>query len=59
MPVELKPLRYLEEMADKVMATGLKVIEGDVVGDDTYFEWEPYAGRTGRWTIWCGDMARR
>jgi serine-type D-Ala-D-Ala carboxypeptidase/endopeptidase (penicillin-binding protein 4) len=41
-PAELKPLRYLEEMADKVAASGLKVIEGDVVGDDTYFAWEPY-----------------
>jgi D-alanyl-D-alanine carboxypeptidase/D-alanyl-D-alanine-endopeptidase (penicillin-binding protein 4) len=42
LPAELKPLRHLEEMADKVAALGLKVIEGDVVGDDTYFAWEPY-----------------
>src|SRR3984885_3046905 len=31
----LPPLRYLEEMADRVAATGLKSIEGDVIGDDT------------------------
>ncbi len=30
-------------MADQVAATGLKVINGDVVGDDTLFPWEPYA----------------
>jgi serine-type D-Ala-D-Ala carboxypeptidase/endopeptidase (penicillin-binding protein 4) len=39
---ELNPLRYLEAMADQVAATGLKVVNGDVVGDDTLFPWEPY-----------------
>jgi D-alanyl-D-alanine carboxypeptidase/D-alanyl-D-alanine-endopeptidase (penicillin-binding protein 4) len=39
---EINPLRYLEEMADQVAATGLKVVNGDVVGDDTLFPWEPY-----------------
>ena len=37
------PLRYLEEMADQIAATGLKSVEGDVIGDDTVFPWEPYA----------------
>ena len=36
------PLRYLAAMADQVAATGLKVVSGDVVGDDTVFPWEPY-----------------
>ncbi|MEO6911943.1 MAG: D-alanyl-D-alanine carboxypeptidase/D-alanyl-D-alanine-endopeptidase, partial [Edaphobacter sp.] len=36
-------LRYLEEMADQVAKTGLKVVNGDVVGDDTLYPWEPYA----------------
>jgi len=36
------PLRYLEEMADQVAKTGLKVVNGDIVGDDTFFPWEPY-----------------
>ncbi|WP_254063662.1 D-alanyl-D-alanine carboxypeptidase/D-alanyl-D-alanine-endopeptidase [Granulicella sp. S190] len=36
------PLRYLEEMADQIVATGLKSVEGDVIGDDTVFPWEPY-----------------
>ncbi len=30
-------------MADQVAKTGLKVVNGDVVGDDTLFPWEPYA----------------
>jgi D-alanyl-D-alanine carboxypeptidase/D-alanyl-D-alanine-endopeptidase (penicillin-binding protein 4) len=40
---EPNPLRYLAAMADQVAATGLKVVNGDVVGDDTLFPWEPYA----------------
>jgi len=36
------PLRYLAQMADQVANTGLKVVNGDVVGDDTLFPWEPY-----------------
>jgi D-alanyl-D-alanine carboxypeptidase/D-alanyl-D-alanine-endopeptidase (penicillin-binding protein 4) len=40
---EVNPLRYLEAMADQVAATRLKVVNGDVVGDDTLFPWEPYA----------------
>lgn len=42
------PLRYLAQMADQVAATGLKVVNGDIVGDDTLFPWEPYAED---WTI--------
>jgi D-alanyl-D-alanine carboxypeptidase/D-alanyl-D-alanine-endopeptidase (penicillin-binding protein 4) len=36
------PLRYLASMADQVAAKGVKSITGDIVGDDTYFPWEPY-----------------
>jgi D-alanyl-D-alanine carboxypeptidase/D-alanyl-D-alanine-endopeptidase (penicillin-binding protein 4) len=36
-------LRYLEGLADQVAKSGLKVVNGDVVGDDTLFPWEPYA----------------
>ena len=39
---EPSPLRYLETMADQIAATGLKVVNGDVVGDDTRFPWDPY-----------------
>jgi serine-type D-Ala-D-Ala carboxypeptidase/endopeptidase (penicillin-binding protein 4) len=40
---EPNALRYLEEMADQVAATGLRSLKGDVIGDDTVFPWEPYA----------------
>ena len=32
----------LEELADTVVAAGVRRIEGDVVGNDSYFAWEPY-----------------
>lgn len=41
-PPEVDPLRYLEEMADQVAKTGLKVVQGDIVGDDSLFPWQPY-----------------
>jgi serine-type D-Ala-D-Ala carboxypeptidase/endopeptidase (penicillin-binding protein 4) len=37
------PLRYLEEMADQVAASGLKSVKGDIIADDTVFPWQPYA----------------
>ena len=36
------PLQGIEELADQVVRTGLRRIEGDVVGDDTAYLWEPY-----------------
>jgi D-alanyl-D-alanine carboxypeptidase/D-alanyl-D-alanine-endopeptidase (penicillin-binding protein 4) len=36
------PLRYLAQLADKVAATGLKHVAGNIVGDDTLFPYEPY-----------------
>lgn len=41
-------LRYLEDMADQIAKTGLKVVNGDIVGDDTLFPWDPYPHA---WTI--------
>ena len=37
------PLAPLAAMADAVVATGLRDVTGDVIGDDTAFPWEPYA----------------
>ena len=34
--------RVLEELADQVAAAGVKVIDGDIVGDDSYFVYERY-----------------
>ncbi len=36
------PLQPIEELADQVMARGLRRIDGSVVGDDTAYPWEPY-----------------
>jgi serine-type D-Ala-D-Ala carboxypeptidase/endopeptidase (penicillin-binding protein 4) len=38
----LETLHILDTLADQIAATGLKVIDGDVVGNDTLFPWEPY-----------------
>jgi len=42
---ERKPphTQILEEMADQVARSGLKAVDGDVVGDDTYYAFERYA----------------
>jgi D-alanyl-D-alanine carboxypeptidase/D-alanyl-D-alanine-endopeptidase (penicillin-binding protein 4) len=37
-----QPLAAIDELADQVVAKGLKVIDGDIVGDDTYFAFDPY-----------------
>ena len=35
-------LRYIRELADGVKAAGITRVEGDIVGDDTLFPWDPY-----------------
>jgi D-alanyl-D-alanine carboxypeptidase/D-alanyl-D-alanine-endopeptidase (penicillin-binding protein 4) len=42
------PLTVIEELAAQVQAHGIQTVEGDVVGDDTAFLYEPYAPS---WTI--------
>jgi D-alanyl-D-alanine carboxypeptidase/D-alanyl-D-alanine-endopeptidase (penicillin-binding protein 4) len=37
-----KPLAALEHMADQIAQSGIRSVEGDVVGDDTWFLSEPY-----------------
>ncbi len=32
----------IEDLADQIIAKGIHVIQGDIVGDDTYFAWQPY-----------------
>ncbi len=36
------PLEALAAMADTLKSQGIRAIDGDVVGDDTLFTWEPY-----------------
>ncbi len=38
------PLQALENMADQIVARGVKTITGDVIGDDQWFVWERYGG---------------
>jgi D-alanyl-D-alanine carboxypeptidase/D-alanyl-D-alanine-endopeptidase (penicillin-binding protein 4) len=43
----------LEEIADAIVARGVKRIEGDVVGDDTAYLWDPYPqGRAQEDSLW-------
>ena len=52
------PLSVLEGLADQLQQRGVRRVEGNIVGDDTAFPWEPY-GRVGPGTIWNGIMVRR
>ncbi|HEY1498149.1 MAG TPA: D-alanyl-D-alanine carboxypeptidase/D-alanyl-D-alanine-endopeptidase [Acidobacteriaceae bacterium] len=38
------PLAALASMADQIVASGVKSITGDVIGDDAWFVWERYGG---------------
>ncbi|MCU1284226.1 MAG: D-Ala-D-Ala carboxypeptidase [Acidobacteriales bacterium] len=36
------PLKLLEDLADQVVAKGLKTVDGDLVGDDTFYSFERF-----------------
>lgn len=36
--------RPVEDLADQLVARGLKRVQGDIVGDDRRYVWSPYAG---------------
>jgi len=36
------PLQGIEELADQVYQAGVRRVEGDIIGDDTAYVWEPY-----------------
>ena len=38
------PLEALQNMADQIVAQGVRRIDGNIIGDDTWFPWEPYGG---------------
>ena len=47
------PLSAIEELADGIVARGVRRIEGDVVGDDSAYPWEPYPeGRAQEDALW-------
>lgn len=35
-------LRYIAELADKMKAAGITRVQGNVIGDDSLFPWDPY-----------------
>jgi D-alanyl-D-alanine carboxypeptidase/D-alanyl-D-alanine-endopeptidase (penicillin-binding protein 4) len=41
-PANGNPLRWANELADQVASRGVKRITGGVVGDDTWYVWEPH-----------------
>lgn len=43
----------IEELVDQLVARGLKRIDGDIVGDDTHYVWDPQPGP------WSSDSASR
>jgi D-alanyl-D-alanine carboxypeptidase/D-alanyl-D-alanine-endopeptidase (penicillin-binding protein 4) len=49
--------RILEELADAVVQKGVKVIDGDIVGDDTYFAFERYSEGWGQDDLMWADGA--
>ncbi len=42
-PVRGDPLAPLRDLADLIAAQGIKRIDGDIIGDDSAYVWEPYA----------------
>src|SRR5207245_1462123 len=36
-------LAAIEDLADQIAARGVKRVDGGIVGDDTWYVWEPYA----------------
>ncbi len=41
-PPEPATIADIEDLAAQVVATGVRTIDGNIVGDDRYFKWEPY-----------------
>jgi D-alanyl-D-alanine carboxypeptidase/D-alanyl-D-alanine-endopeptidase (penicillin-binding protein 4) len=36
------PLSALDQLVDHAIAAGLKQVDGDIIGDDTFYPWDPY-----------------
>ena len=52
-PTAIYSFQPMDEMADQLVARGLKRVEGNIVGDDTRYVWEPQPGP------WSSDSALR
>ena len=53
----LPPTHVLEELADQIVAKGVKVIDGDVIGDDTFFPYQRYGEGWSQDDLMWGDGA--
>jgi D-alanyl-D-alanine carboxypeptidase/D-alanyl-D-alanine-endopeptidase (penicillin-binding protein 4) len=42
-PITGNPLAAIEDLAGQIAAHGVKRVDGGIVGDDTWYVWEPYA----------------
>ena len=41
-PITGDPLSAIHDLADQIAAHGVRRIEGNIVGDDSWYAWEPY-----------------
>jgi len=46
-PITGDPLAVIAQLADQLAARGVKRIDGNVVGDDSWYVWEPYGAGWG------------
>jgi D-alanyl-D-alanine carboxypeptidase/D-alanyl-D-alanine-endopeptidase (penicillin-binding protein 4) len=42
-PVTGNPLAGIEDLADQLLARGVRRVDGGIIGDDTWYVWQPYA----------------
>jgi D-alanyl-D-alanine carboxypeptidase/D-alanyl-D-alanine-endopeptidase (penicillin-binding protein 4) len=42
-PITGNPLAAIEDLADQLVAHGIRRVDGDIIGDDTWYVWQPYA----------------
>ena len=42
-PITGNPLAAIEELAEQLVARGIRSVAGDIIGDDTWYVWQPYA----------------
>ncbi|MCU1236610.1 MAG: D-Ala-D-Ala carboxypeptidase, partial [Candidatus Solibacter sp.] len=42
-PITGNPLAAIEDLADQLVSRGVRRVAGDIVGDDTWYVWQPYA----------------
>jgi D-alanyl-D-alanine carboxypeptidase/D-alanyl-D-alanine-endopeptidase (penicillin-binding protein 4) len=42
-PATGNPLAAIEDLADQLVARGVRRVDGGIIGDDTWYVWQPYA----------------